>query len=167
MRPEWITAVATAGGSILVVGQLGRAIRQAHKRNERQRRENTITIYLETLDSRRRIKGEELPDDRDEEAIAAFIAELIEAEKEGREREERIASRRHALTQYLNFWEAVALGVEQGVFDLDTLNKQAGGHIASLWCNYQPWVESREEKFGEALYRRLRWLGVSSSSTGS
>jgi hypothetical protein len=126
--PQWITAVATAIGAFLVVAHLRRAVRHAQQRGLTQRRENTITTYLETLDSRSKIKGDELPDDRDAEAIREFIETLLEAERDGRERESEIARNRRALTQYLSFWEAVALGVRQEVFDADTLRMQAASH---------------------------------------
>jgi hypothetical protein len=158
MWPQWITAIATAGGAVLVVAQLTRAVRQAHQRGQTQRRENTITVYLNTLDSRSQIKGDELPDDRDTEAICEFIETLLEAERDGREREPEIAKGRRALTQYLSFWEAVALGVRQDVFDFETLELQAASHVIALWANYEPWISAREEKYGKPLYEHLQWL---------
>jgi len=153
--------VATAVGAVLVVAQLTRAVHQARERGRDERREHTITIYLETLDSRRKIKGDELPDDRDAEAISELIDTLLSAEQEGQEREPEIASARRALTQYLSFWEAVALGVKQGVFDFETLRMQAAGHVQALWANYEPWIRSRGEKYGAPLYEHLRWLAES------
>lgn len=160
MWPQWITAGATLGGAVLVVAQLTRAISQAHKRSERQRREKTITVYLETLDSRRQIKGEDLPDDRDAEAVTAFIESLLAEEEIGEGEDPQSAKSRRALTQYLGFWEAVALGVRQEVFDFETLELQAAGHLIALSKNYEPWFLAREKKYGQPLYQHLRWLAA-------
>lgn len=59
---------------------------------------------------------------------------------------------RKAIFEYLSYWEAIALGTKQEVFDFDTLNQQAGGHIVAIAENYAAWFEARRALYGPLLY---------------
>ena len=62
------------------------------------------------------------------------------------------------MTRYLNFWEALSVGVNRGVFDVGTLDALAGGIILSIWRNYEPWIQSRRVLYASSVFQELERL---------
>jgi Domain of unknown function (DUF4760) len=175
---EWL-AVVTAGVGLAVnvavlyvlVRQLGAVrdqIAQARDatvaEHDRRRREATIDFYLATMRRRHELR-DYLADDRDREAVAHLIEEV---------RDDGIDSEKgHAVRDYLNLWESLAVGVETDVYALEIADALTGARIVSIAENYQEFIAWRrdaieqvgsEEKLYEALERVARRIGAARGS---
>jgi hypothetical protein len=60
------------------------------------------------------------------------------------------------LRQYLNHLEDLAVGVKQGVFDLETISMIQGSRTIDVVTNYGPYIEGiRRELDKPAIYEEL------------
>jgi hypothetical protein len=93
---------------------------------------------------------DKLPDDWDGEAIEQLTEEAYR--DANHEKLKLIAA-------YLGFFEALAVAVRQGVYDLKVLDGIAGSRLMNIGTNYQPFFARRRHEVGaQSAYRNLEWL---------
>lgn len=116
--------------------------------HDRRRKQATLDFYTATLEKRAALR-DLLPYDRDADAIRDLIRD-IKSEDDGRGKE---------ITNYLSLFEGLAAGVNSGVYDLDTIERVAGGRIRAIAHNYKSWIDSRRAMFDNPnLYEELDHL---------
>ena len=98
---------------------------------DRQRRKASIEVSISIARYREELK-EGLPwNDRDPKSVREFL-------KSTKGDQVKLASVR----KYLNHVEDIAVGVKQGVSDLDTIEMLQGSRIVDTVANYAPYIES-------------------------
>jgi Domain of unknown function (DUF4760) len=111
----------------------------------RQQRRDTIEAANRTARYREELKAALPWDDRDKAKVEEFLAN---AEKD--------VQARRPIRAYLNYFEMLAVGVHQGVFDLSTLTRISGGSIIAVATNYASYIERRREELNAPqLYSEL------------
>jgi hypothetical protein len=115
-----------------------------------RRKESTMSHLMSTGDQKVR-SLDELPDDFDLSGAAAYVARAINDDPAANQ----------ALSGYLSYWEAFALGTSLGVYDLETVVRMSGARISVLIDNYRPYFSHRRAVTGiQTLYEELEWLGA-------
>lgn len=126
------------------------AIERDHKR---RRAQATFEFYEATLNKRSKARTK-LARDRDHEGVLEMIAEAKSGNK----------GLTDAITDYLNLMELMATGVLSDTFDLETIERLAGGRIIAISENYRTWFEYRRTTLNsqtiyaeiDELARRIR-----------
>src|SRR5262249_13445648 len=144
-------------GLAFVASQVVLARRQfqhAQKANQteiiRQKRQSTIDFYMMTIEQRTEWKTI-LPDDWDEAAIHKFIDAAYKSEEN--------ATLRH-ISDYLGYFETLAVAVSAEIYDLEILDSLAGSRIQSLAKNYEPYFTQVRRLTGRpSLFVELESLG--------
>lgn len=107
--------------------QIAQAREATVAEHDRRRREATIDFYLATMRRRHDLR-DDLADDRDRKAVARLIEKI---------RDEGIDSDKgHAVREYLNLWESLAVGVEEGVYELEIVDALTGARMVAIAENY-------------------------------
>jgi len=145
---NWFTAMVALFGVILIVVQVRQAAQAQLRDHDRRRRQATLEFYAETME--RRIEWREvLPNDRDAEAVAAFVPVPSDTADPANK----------LLGDYLNYYELIAIGVNLGILDFETIYRVAGTRLIAAFDNYRGWIEGRREYFGSpALFCELEVL---------
>jgi Domain of unknown function (DUF4760) len=92
-----------------------------------------------------------LPNDWDEREIGRYINKVY-----GRRGEDQ----RKILASYLSHFEALAVAVNSGIYDLEVIDAVAGSRIIHISQNYRPFfARRRKEVAADSAYRYLEWLG--------
>lgn len=115
---------------------------------ERQRRKSSIEASIATARYRESLKAVLPWNDRDPKGVTAFL-------EDAKGDHEKLAP----LRQYLNHLENLAIGVKQGVFDLETISMIQGSRTIDVVTNYGPYIEGiRRELDRPATYQELEEL---------
>ena len=130
-----------------------RQIRQAQEisqtENTRLKRQSTVDFYMTTVQQRSNWKSI-LPDDWDHEKIRKFIDGTLQKRDEDKLR---------CIADYLGYFEALAVAVGAGIYDLEVLHSMAGARIINIAKNYQPYYLHARNSTGVLdLYTELEWL---------
>lgn len=111
--------------------QTGRIAEEDHRR---RRREATLSFMATSLEKRSEWR-DKLPDDRDREGIAAFIADCMPTQGG------KNAEKTKDISGYLAHHEDIATGVQLGVFDIDTVDLLMGPRLVSTFRNWEVWIK--------------------------
>jgi len=130
-----VTAIAAVAGLVGLVWQ----VRGDH---ERRKKQATIETWVATRDRRRRLRIDVV----DQSRTPAALARSVES--------------RRALNEWLSDIENFALGVNAGVFDLETIDRLAGSYFIRLWWWAGPWIKDRQEDRSPLLYCELETLAL-------
>jgi hypothetical protein len=123
------------------------------KENLRLKRQATIDFYMSTAE-RVAAWRSVLPDDWDKREIDAYT-ERIYGQRD-RDRAQTLV-----LASYLGFWEALAVAIRAGIYDLAVFDSISGSRILNICENYQDFFVARREEVGTDLaYNNLEWLGT-------
>lgn len=135
---EVITTAINLSALIFLAAQVmlaRKALREAAEGQERewnrQRKKATIDATVATAQYRESIRALLPWNDRDPKAMAAFL------EKAGGDYD-KLAP----LSGYLNSLDDIAVGVKQGVLDLETVSMLFGSRIIDVVASYAPYMES-------------------------
>jgi hypothetical protein len=104
---------------------------------DRQRKKSSIDAIVATAQYRESLKAVLPANDRDPKAVAAF---LEEAKGDN--------AKLGPLGEYLNHIEDLAVGVKQGIFDLDAISMLEGNRLIDIIPNYVSYMESVREQAG-------------------
>ena len=155
--------IGTAGllangiGLVFVASQVVLARRQfrhsqeaQHAETIRRKRQSTVDFYMTTVDVRTKWKAV-LPDDWEEEKIRKFIHSAYRS---------RDRTKLQCITDYVSYFETLAVAVAAEVYDLEILDSIAGTRITSIAKNYRPFFERVRSMTGKpSLYVELESLG--------
>jgi hypothetical protein len=112
---------------------------------ERQRKKSSIDAIVATAQYRESLKAVLPANDGDPKAVAAFLEEA-----------KGDTTKLGPLSEYLNHIEDLAVGVKQGIFDLDTISMLEGNRLIDIIPNYVPYMESvREETSRPAIWEDI------------
>lgn len=122
------------------------------KENLRIKRQATIDFYMATVERVAEWRSI-LPDDWDGPAITAYMKSLYSGQ---RDKEKMLV-----LASYLAFWEALAVAIRAGIYDLAVFDSIAGSRILNICDNYQGFFVARRKEVGTDLaYVNLEWLAA-------
>lgn len=135
-----VTAVATSGAAIVALCGVVAVIVQVHLDHKRRRGQATIETWMGTRDRRRELR---LTATKSRETV--FDA----------------ASRDDGV-RTLNYWlgdlEFMALGVNTGMFDYETIDRMSGSYLIRTWVWVEPWVMHRREQRQSTLFAEFEEL---------
>jgi hypothetical protein len=159
-----VTAIGGLGSLIFVGVQLRRgaietrnAALAEEKERLRQRKRQTIEAVAATARYRQEMKTALPWNDRDAATVRAFLDEAENDDKA-----------RSAIRAYLDYLEMLAVGVNEGVLDVDTLARIHGGRIVAIAANYAGYIDRRREEMGSVtLYSELELLADSIRAAGT
>jgi hypothetical protein len=135
---------------VLARQQIRRNQELSVRETTRIKRQATIDFYMSTL---QRVSEWRtiLPNDWDKSEIDRYINKVY-----GRRGEDQ----RKILASYLSHFEALAVAVNSGIYDLEVMDAVAGTRIMHISQNYRPFfVRRRKEVAADSAYRYLEWLG--------
>ncbi len=161
MAPEVLAAYVGIGvnavGLAFLAIQIGltrRQLRHAQETNnneiERVKRQATIEYFMSTVEQRDRIAAG-LPDNQDVDAINRYIDAAF-TDDDG--------TKRKRLRDYFSFYEAMAVAVAAGVYDLAVLDAMDGGTVLSITRNFAGYFHrERGTVQSSTWFVELEWLG--------
>lgn len=115
---------------------------------ERQRKKATIEASVSTARYREALKAVLPWNDRDPQEVAAFLKEA-----------DGDHAKLTAVRGYLNHLVDIAVGIKQGVFDLETISMLEGNRIIDIVASYTPYIESvRKELHRPTTYEDIEDL---------
>lgn len=137
---------------VLARRQLRENLSQATSEAARIRRQATVEFYMSTMQKVSEWRSV-LPADWDKQQIEAFTNRIY---RRGGE------SKKLVLASYLAYFEALAVAVRAGIYDITVLDAIAGARILNISENYQRFFALRREEVGTVhAYRNLEWLAHS------
>lgn len=139
----WLGAVLaclTAGGLGGVIYQVRLAAKAQRLDNIRRCEQATLEFYAGTMQGRVNWR-QCLPDDRDGDAIAAFVQDPADLTHPTNK----------LVSEYLNYFESLATGVNLRIYDLDTIDHIAGPRLIATYRNYLPWIEGRRAVYNQRV----------------
>ena len=130
-----------------------RQLYQAQEINQqeitREKRQATVAFYMTTLEQRARLKSI-LPEDWDTERICKFISSALSEDHDAQLK---------CISDYLAYFEVLAVGVGANIYDIEVLYTIAEGRLRNIARNYQPYIKTMRERTGLAtLYVEFEWL---------
>lgn len=106
---------------------------------------------MTTIEQRARLK-ETLPEDWDTERIGEFISRALSDDDDAQLKR---------ISDYLAYFEVLAVGVGANIYDIEILYSIAEGRLRNIARNYQPYIRAMREKLDLAtLYVELEWLAA-------
>lgn len=135
-----VLACLTAGGLGGVVFQVRQGAKVQRGDHARLRQQATLEFYADTMHGRVSWR-QNLPDDRDPVALAAFLPDPADLSDETNK----------LVSEYLNYFESLATGVNLGIYDLNTIDHLAGPRLIETYRNYLPWIEGRRTAFDQRV----------------
>jgi hypothetical protein len=151
-----IGLAVNAAGIAFIALQAFLARRQLYQSQEinqqeitREKRQSTIGFYMTTIEQRARLK-ETLPEDWDTERIREFIGRALSEEDDAQLK---------CISDYLAYFEVLAVGVGADIYDIEVLHSIAQGRLRNIARNYRPYIKAMRERTGlPTLYLELEWL---------
>jgi Domain of unknown function (DUF4760) len=142
-------ALVFLGAQVMLARRALRETAEAQRQEwERQRKKATIEASVSTARYREGLKAVLPWNDRSPKEVAAFL-------KEANGDHTKLT----AVREYLNHLEDIAVGIKQGVFDLDTISMLDGNRIIDVVASYAPYIESvREELHRPTTYEDIEDL---------
>jgi Domain of unknown function (DUF4760) len=114
----------------------------------RQRRKSTLDALIASSRYRESLKAVLPWNDRDPREVEAFLKDMSGDHQ-------KLAPVR----SYLNHLEDLAVGVNQGVFDLETISMSEGGRIIDTVASYGPYIEGIRRELGRpTIYAEIEDL---------
>ena len=111
----------------------------------RQRKQASIDMMVSTSQYRERLKADLPRNDRRPEIVAAFLQEADDDPQ-----------RLLPLREYLNHLEDLAVGVTQGVYDVEIVAILEGRRIIDAVASYRPYIDRvREELDRPTIYQDI------------
>ena len=146
-------------GLVFIAVQVVLARRQLRENNDLSTKENlrikrqaTIDFYMATVEKVAAWRSI-LPDDWDGPGIDTYTKSLYS----GRRDKEKML----VLAGYLAFWEALAVAIRAGIYDLAVFNSIAGSRILNICDNYRNFFVARRKEVGsDQAYVNLEWLAA-------
>jgi hypothetical protein len=133
-----LAALIFLGGQVMLARQALKAAAVAQQEEwKRQRKKASLEASVSTSKYREALKADLPWNDRDPEEVATFI-------KKAAGNHARLAP----IREYLNHLNATAVGVKQGVFDLETISMLQGKRIIDITVSYAPYIESIRKELG-------------------
>jgi hypothetical protein len=118
----------------------------------RVKRQATIDFYMNTMQRVNEWRSL-LPDEWDQPAVEAYINKAYGHSHGGK-------GKLGILAGYLQYFEALAVAVRSGIYDLTVLDSIAGSRIINICENYQSFFDKRRVEVGTGkAYEHLEWLG--------
>jgi hypothetical protein len=115
----------------------------------RVRRQSTLEFIATTLE-RRQALGRDVPSELDKTAVAKFLEEA---------KADRRVHRR--LDDYLNYFEMVATGVNNEIFDIDVIDRASGTIIVRVEETYRDFVRDvREREAAPTIWKETQALAT-------
>lgn len=147
----WASVAATLLGSFLVFIGLIDGAKARKKANTIMRKTESLRMYVATIE-KRSTSSIGLPLDRDRKAIQSLISRIATSGPAS-------AKQTVAVREYLNYWEALARGVRDGVLDGDLLRGLARGRLIAIQDNYRQYIITRRSETGSSqIYQDIEWL---------
>ena len=142
-------ALVFLGAQVMLARRaLGETAKAQQQEWERQRKKASIEASVSTARYREALKAVLPWNDRDPEEMAAFLKEVNGDH-----------AKLYPVREYLNHLVDIAVGVKQGVFDLDTISMLEGGRIIDVVASYAPYIESvRQEVHRPRIYEDIEDL---------
>jgi len=142
-------ALVFLGAQVMLARRaLGETAKAQQQEWERQRKKASIEASVSTARYREALKAVLPWNDRDPEEMAAFLKEVNGDH-----------AKLYPVREYLNHLVDIAVGVKQGVFDLDTISMLEGGRIIDVVASYAPYIESvRQEAHRPRIYEDIEDL---------
>jgi len=109
---------------------------------ERLRCQATLEYARQTLDTRYQV-WPELPDDFNAEAVSRFVRKCIAGTSR---------ANLEAAFGYLGLLETFCIGIDRGIYDIDTADKLYGPRICAVAKNYWNLIEWRRNKTGTSTF---------------
>jgi hypothetical protein len=162
---EWSSSIISAIAATINLGALvfvGMQVRNAASESrraaeyqeaegQRQRKRDTINAVIATSQQRDKLKTALPWNDRDAVEVADFLRQV-----------EQDQDRRAAVRAFLDYLEMIAAGVNDGVFDVETVSRTFGGRIVAVASNYAPYIELRRRELNSpSLYIELESVAAS------
>jgi hypothetical protein len=150
-----ITTVINFGALIFLGAQVmlaRQAVKEASRGQEqewlRQRKKAAIEASIYASQYQESLKAELPWNDSDPKAVSSFL-----------EKAKGDSAKLALVRAYLNSLEDLAVGVKQGVFDLETIYMLSGRRIIDTARNYEPYIKSiRKEVNSSTVYCDLEDL---------
>ncbi|SEQ87475.1 DUF4760 domain-containing protein [Streptomyces radiopugnans] len=143
-----LVSVLAFGGLAWQLLMLSRTTRLDH---DRRRKQATMEYLTATMDRRRQLREEGIPDERDQRAVSRLIARATAGDE----------AAAGLIAAYLTTYNSLGVGARSDAFDLQVIDQAWGGSIIATWEGYLPWIEGRRQVRGEPrLYEDLEWLAV-------
>ncbi|MFB9686127.1 DUF4760 domain-containing protein [Amycolatopsis plumensis] len=128
-----------------------RADRNLEDERRRQRKKDTIDAMVSSSRQWEEFRMALPWNDRDKENVQAYLQHI-----------ERKPAARAPVRNYLDFLEVVAVGVNSGVFDIDTVSRMVDGRILAVTENYMPYINLRRDELrSPSLYSELEVMARS------
>jgi uncharacterized protein DUF4760 len=99
----------------------------------RSKKQATLDFMAATLDRRHQLHAK-VPDETDRAATAQFLDSLKQSNTPPR-----------FLFDYLNYYEVIAAGVNDGTLDLDIVDRTSGSTIRRIADTYRQFIEKRRQ----------------------
>jgi hypothetical protein len=133
-----VAALLFVGAQVLLARQAIKESTKAQQREwDRLRKQATIEATITTAQYREALRASLPWNDRDPKAVAAFLTKI------GDDR-----SKLMPISEYFNHLTDLAVGVKQGVFDLETLSMLEGGRIIDTAASFAPYFERARRETG-------------------
>jgi type II secretory pathway pseudopilin PulG len=135
----WLQLVSTlmaVVGITFVAYQIKLTRDQIQREAARIRKQSTLEYARQTLDTRHK-NWPELPDDWNAAEVKRFINECV-TDQSGTALESALG--------YLGLLETLCIGIDQGIYDKNTVNELYGSRMAIVAQNYKPLIDWRRNE---------------------
>jgi Domain of unknown function (DUF4760) len=144
-----LAALVFLGAQVMLARQAIKETADAQNKEwERQRKRSTLEALVSTAQYREELKAVLPWNDRDPKEMARFFEKYKDDH-----------SKLWPVREYLNHLEDLAVGVKQGVFDLETIIMADGNRILDVVVSYGPHIERvRREIESPTVYNDIEDL---------
>ncbi|MEV4333509.1 DUF4760 domain-containing protein [Streptomyces sp. NPDC049597] len=143
-----LVSVVAFGAVLWQLVMLSRATTLDH---DRRRKQATVEYLAATMDRRKELRDEGIPDERDPAAVSALIGRMDAGD--------RTATR--LVYSYLTIYNHLGVGARSDAFDLRVIDQAWGGSVIAIWEGYRPWIErQRRARCEPRLYEDLEHLAA-------
>ena len=132
---------------------------------QRRKRQATIDYFMSTVDQRAAL-SKNLPHVQDKNAVFRYVKSALGGavkdgpKGDGEHNDLPPEQKRHLISEYLSFYEAMAVAVAADVYGLTVLDAMDGGTIRDIATNYKPYFKGiRTTPERASWFVELEWLG--------